>query len=203
RDKENLSDAEALLRRATQLAPDFTGAWILLGGVLHEANRNVEAIECYSKACALEPENAFAWGALGNAYAFSGWPHKAVEAYRRSVELDPNAPTMQMGYAHVLKTLGQQDASLAAYRAAIRAKPDFGEVYWSMVNLKVFRFEDHEVAAMEEQVQREDLSPSADVHFRFALGKAWEDRGDYDKAWHWYDTANRRQRMQVSHDPQD
>jgi tetratricopeptide (TPR) repeat protein len=201
RDKENLSDAEALLRRATQVAPDFTGAWILLGGVLHEQKRNVEAIECYRKACALEPENAFAWGALGNAYAFSGWPHKAVEAYRRSVELDPNAPAMQMGYAHVLKTLGNQEASLAAYRAAIRAKPDFGEVYWSMANLKVFRFEDHEVAAMEEQLRRDDLSATADIHFRFALGKAYEDRGDYDRAWHWYDSGNRRQRMQVAHDP--
>lgn len=201
RDKENLSDAEALLRRATQVAPDFTGAWILLGGVLHEQKRNVEAIECYRKACTIEPDNAFAWGALGNAFAFAGWPHKAVEAYAKSVELDPGSPAMQMGYAHVLKTLGHQDASLAAYRAAIRAKPDFGEAYWSMANLKVFRFEDREVEAMEEQVRRDDLAPSADIHFRFALGKAYEDRGDYDRAWHFYTTANQRQRMQVAHDP--
>ncbi len=201
RDKENLSDAEALLRRATQVAPDFTGAWILLGGVLHEAKRNLEAIDCYRKACDLEPGNAFAWGALGNALAFSGHPQEAVKAYAKSVELDPDAPAMQMGYAHVLKTLGNQEASLAAYRAAIRVKPDFGEVYWSMANLKVFRFADHEVAAMEQQVARDDLPPAADIHFRFALGKACEDRGEYDRAWHWYETANQRQRMQVAHDP--
>ena len=52
-----------------------------------------------------------------------------------------------------------------------------------MANLKVFRFEPAEVAAMEEQLKREDLSESADVHFRFALGKAYEDAGDYDRAW--------------------
>jgi tetratricopeptide (TPR) repeat protein len=110
---------------------------------------------------------------------------------------------MQMGYAHVLKTLGNQAGSLAAYRAAIKAKPDFGEAYWSMANLKVFRFEEAEVAAMEEQVQRDDLSTSADIHFRFALGKAFEDKGDYDTAWKYYDSGNKRQRMQVSHDPQE
>ena len=54
-----------------------------------------------------------------------------------------------MSYAHVLKTLGRQAEALREYRAAIALKPDFGEVYWSMANLKVFRFEPEEVAAME------------------------------------------------------
>jgi hypothetical protein len=54
---------------------------------------------------------------------------------------------------------------------------------------------------MQEQVQRDDLSPSADVHFRFALGKAFEDAGDYDRAWEFYHTGNERQRPLVSYDP--
>lgn len=203
RDKENLSDAEAMLRRATQIAPDFTTAWLLLGAVLHERSRNMETIECYQRAVQLEPENAGAWGALGNAYGFAGYPEKGAEAYAKSVALDPDLPAMQMGYAHVLKSLGDQAGALHAYRAAIRAKPDFGEVYWSMANLKVFTFEEAEVAAMEEQLDRDDLTESADIHFRFALGKAYEDKRDYDSAWRYYDSGNKRQRMQVSHDPQE
>ena len=54
---------------------------------------------------------------------------------------------------------------------------------------------------MEEQLKRDDLTDSAEIHFRFALGKAWEDRGDYDRAWHYYDTGNQKQRKQVFHDP--
>jgi tetratricopeptide (TPR) repeat protein len=203
RDKENLGDAEALLRRATQIAPDFTTAWLMLGSVLHERGRNVEAIDCFRQAVQLDPDNAGAWGALGNAYGFAGYPERAAEAYAKSVTLNPDMPAMQMGYAHVLKALGDQAAALSAYRAAIRSKPDFGEVYWSMANLKVFTFEEAEVAAMEEQLKRDDLTASADIHFRFALGKAYEDKRDYDRAWHYYDTGNKRQRMEVSHDPQE
>lgn len=202
RDKEHLSDAEAMLRRATQIAPDFTTAWLMLGAVLHERNRSMETIDCYRRAVQLEPDNAGAWGALGNAYGFAGYPEKGAEAYAKSVALDPNLPAMQMGYAHVLKSLGDQAGALCAYRAAIRAKPDFGEVYWSMANLKIFTFEEAEVAAMEEQLKRDDLTGSADIHFRFALGKAYEDKRDYDSAWRHYDSGNKRQRMQVSHDPQ-
>jgi tetratricopeptide (TPR) repeat protein len=203
RDKTNLSDAEALLRRATQVAPDYTGAWMLLGAVLHEKSRHMDSVEAFRKAAVLEPENATVWSALGNAYAYASYPARSIEAYEKSLSLDPDAPGTQMGYAHVLKTMGDQQGALQAYRAAIKGKPDFGEVYWSMANLKVFRFEDDEVAAMEAQLQRDDLSSSAEVHFRFALAKALEDKQDYDSAWHYYHTGNQKQRMQVSHDPQE
>ena len=54
---------------------------------------------------------------------------------------------------------------------------------------------------MEAQLERDDLSASADIHFRFALGKAYEDRGDYDRAWHYYHSGNQRQRGAVRFDP--
>jgi tetratricopeptide (TPR) repeat protein len=200
-DDKRLSDIEALLRRATQLAPGQVPVWILLGMLLHESDRPEEAIACYQRVVDLEPGNASAWSGLGADFAQIGDMEKSGAAYARSVVLQPGLPGIHMSYAHVLKALGHQQEALREYRAAIALKPDFGEVYWSMANLKVFRFETSEVAAMQEQVQREDLSPSADVHFRFALGKAFEDAGDFDRAWEAYHTGNQRQRQQVSYDP--
>jgi tetratricopeptide (TPR) repeat protein len=115
--------------------------------------------------------------------------------------LQPDLPGTHMSLAHELKTLGQQADALREYRAAIALKPDFGEAYWSMANLKVFRFEPAEVAAMEQQLKRDDLSEGTNVHFRFALGKAYEDAGDYDRAWDYYESGNQRQRPLVSYDP--
>lgn len=199
-DKERMDDAEALLRRVVEIAPDFALAWINLGMVLVERTKVMDAIHAYGEAARLEPKNPAAWGGLGNAYAVANYQDKGAQAYAKAVELSPANPTLQMGYAHILKTLGDQDASLKAYRAAIAAKPDFGEVYWSMANLKIFRFEDEEVEAMEQQLENEALSDSAEVHFRFALGKAYEDEKQYDRAWHYYHSGNQKQRMLVSHD---
>lgn len=201
RDEDRVSDAEALLRRATALAPDFTAAWTMLGGMMHQANRYRDAIDCFRTAVSLEPDNAAAWGGLANAYGHAGEAEKAIDAFSRSIALKPDVAGVHMGYGHVLKTVGDQTRALEAYREAIRLKPDYGEVYWSMANLKVFRFEDYEVAAMQEQVARTDLSEAADIHFQFALGKAFEDQEDYAAAWHYYETGNQRQRKRVSHDP--
>jgi tetratricopeptide (TPR) repeat protein len=202
-DKENLDDSEALLRRATQITPDYVAAWLLLGTVLLERSKFLDAIKAYREATAVAPDNADAWSGLGNAHARASEPDESARAFERAIELQPDSPGAQMGYAHTLKTLGDQAGALVAYRAAIRAKPDFGEVYWSMANLKVFRFDAEEVAAMEEQMARDDLNESAEIHFRFALGKACEDLKDYDRAWHYYPSGNQQQRMLVKHDPVD
>ena len=199
-DKERMDDAEALLRRVVEMAPDFVVAWINLGMVLVERNKLLDAIDAYQQATRLAPDNPIAWGGLGNAYAVANYQEKGGQAYARAVSLSPENPTLQMGYAHILKTIGDQEGSLRAYRAAIAAKPDFGEVYWSMANLKIFNFEEEEVAAMEQQLERGELEESSEIHFRFALGKALEDKKDYDRAWHYYHTGNQKQRMLVSHD---
>jgi tetratricopeptide (TPR) repeat protein len=199
-EKERMDDAEALLRRVVEIAPDYVAGWITLGLVQVERAKLLDAIESYRQATRLSPDNPAAWGGLGNAYAVANYQDKGAEAYARAVNLNPGAPNLQMGYAHILKTLGDQEGSLKAYRAAIAAKPDFGEVYWSMANLKIFNFEDEEVAAMENQLEDGNLDDSAEIHFRFSLGKAYEDQNDHDRAWHYYHSGNQKQRMQVSYD---
>ena len=203
KDDTRLDDAEALLRRATQLAPSYTGVWLILGALLLERYKFVDAITAYEKATILEPKNAEAWGGLGSAYSRAMYSDKSVQALARSVALQPNAPGVQSTYAHELKTIGDQAGALLAFRAAIKAKPSFGEAYWSMANLKVFKFEADEVSEMVQQLERDDLTESEDIHFRFALGKAFEDEKDYDNAWHYYHTGNQRQRMTVTHEPVD
>ncbi len=198
-----LRDAEALLQRATQLAPDFAMAWLDLGHAFKKRGKRMEAIEAFRHATVLEPGNGFAWEKLASMTASAGYPEQAAEAFRKAIAISPNTAGFHLGFGHTLKTLGDQPASLRAYREAIRLRPEFGEVYWSMANLKIFTFEDAEVEAMEDQLENVDLKEVTDVHFRFALGKAYEDRKEYDKAWAYYQSGNERQRPLVEYDPVD
>ena len=199
--EERLDDAEALLRRATKLADDFTSAWLALGDLLMKMNRNLESIAAYQKATELEPDNKRTWAGLGAAYGRAMYPEKAVKAYEKAIAIDDKQPGILSSYAWELKTLGDQAAALKAYRRAVKVKPSFGQTYWSMANLKIFNFEDEEIEGMLEQVERDDLTDVEDIHFRFALGKAMEDKKDYEQAWHFYHSGNQRQRMTVEYDP--
>jgi tetratricopeptide (TPR) repeat protein len=199
--EKKLEDAEALLRRAVELAPEYAGAWLILGALLNERNKYVDTIEAYKTAAKLEPRNPEAWTGLGNAYSMAMYPDEAVSAYEKAIALNPKSPDAQAGYGHALKTVGDQPAALAAFRASVAARPAFGHVYWSMANLKIFKFEDQEVDNMLAQFDNDKLTEEGDIHLRFALGKAFEDKKDYNQAWHYYHTGNQRQRMTVTHDP--
>ena len=200
-EKNQLADAEAWLRRAVAIAPDFLSAWLTLGALLMDFNKEGEAALAYQEAVRLAPSDARPWSGLGSAFARTGDTERSAECYGKAIELQPRSANLHMSFAHSLKTLGQQDAAVDAYRRAIKARPQFGEAYWSLANLKVFRFSEAELDAMRAQLEGNELSDSEEVHFRFALGKAFEDRGDYDEAWHYYHTGNQRQRPLVTHDP--
>ncbi len=199
--KKGIGDAEALLRRATQQDADFAAAWLTLGDLLMEIKKFMDAIAAFDKVTKLDPKSAEAWSGLGNAYGRAMYPEKAVKAYERAIEISGDVPSTLSSYAWELKTIGDQDAALTAYRRAIKAKPRFGPAYWSMANLKIFHFTDEEIEVMLHQVERDDLTEIEDIHFRFALGKAMEDKKDYERAWHFYDTGNQRQRMTVEYEP--
>ena len=201
--KIHVGDAEALLRKASQLAPDYKEVLMLLGTALMERQKYKDAVVQYKRLIELDPDDDGAWAGLGQAYARSDRTEEAEKALAKSIELNPDVAVVQMSQGHILKTLGLQDEALVHYRNAIRLKPGFGEVYWSMANLKIFKFEDAEVEAMEQQLKKPGIHDSVDAHFRFALGKAYEDKQDYDKAWYYYDTGNKKQRSLVQHDPME
>lgn len=198
---KNLLDAEALLRRATDIAPDFMKARLELGELLLARHDFIKAIDCYKEATVIDGRILEAWRGLGNAYSMAGYPEKGRAAFEHALNLNPMAPAIQMGYGHILKTLGEQAKAVEAYREAIKLKPDAGEAYWSMANLKTFKFDEVEVEAMETQLLSDNLGDVSKTHFCFSLGKAFEDKTDYDKAWEYYHTGNQINRMLVSHDP--
>ena len=200
-ENKKLNDAEALLRRATEIAPDFKQAIASLGRLLLDNGKWSDAIQAYEKLIEIEPTDDKAWAGLGRSLSLAGQVEKAVTAYEKSLALNSASPNVHMAYAHSLKTVGNQKEALVEYRESIKLRPELGESYWSMANLKVFQFEASEIEAMEFQIKSSELSDSARIHFLFSLGKAYEDKKDFNQAWNYYELGNNVQRGLLSYDP--
>jgi len=102
----------------------------------------------------------------------------------------PQQPKIWMSYGHSLKTQGRLPESIAAYRRAIALEPTLGEIYWSLANLKTFRFEHEDMTAMRAALASSTLSDDDRLHFEFALGKALEDAGEYQQSFGHYSQGN-------------
>ena len=65
---------------------------------------------------------------------------ESVALYRAVLADYPKQPRVWMSLGHALKTAGQTAACIEAYRRCLELMPRFGEVWWSLANLKTFRF---------------------------------------------------------------
>ncbi|MEO8017212.1 MAG: sulfotransferase, partial [Pseudomonadota bacterium] len=128
---------------------------------------------------------------------------KSIAQYRAVLADYPAQPRIWMSLGHALKTAGQNAQSIDAYRRCIALTPRFGEVWWSLANLKTYRFSTDDIATMRAQLERTDLINDDRFHFNFALGKALEDAGDYAESFAAYARGNALRRKLTRYDAEE
>jgi tetratricopeptide (TPR) repeat protein len=198
---ERWGRAERLLLRVLKLAPAFHDARLDLSRVYKQQDRLDDAVRCAAEAVDGNPRNPNAHYLHASMLALAGRHEEALAAYRRALGINPRHTAAWVGMGHLLKTLGRRDEGIEAYRRAIEQRPNFGEVYWSLANLKTFRFTAAEIADIERRLAEEPLDDDARVHFLFTLGKALEDQGEHARAFARYAEACALQRPRVAYDP--
>ena len=184
---EQFGQAEKLLQRAVGIAPDFLPAWIDLSRTQLERLDIPAALASIERAADQGPRSAQVQIQKANVQARSGRHQEAIETYRRAIELNPESMAGFLGLGNTLKTIGRQSEAIDAYRRATSLRPEVSEAWWSLSNLKTFRFDDRECEAMERQLDRPGLPDEARVQFCFALAKALEDRSEFSRAFELYE----------------
>lgn len=183
-------DAEKLLARALELAPGFVAARNNYASVLYRNSKPQEAIAQTDLLLGQDPRNPGYKAIKAAALSLVGEYEQAIELFGQLLKNHPDQPKAWMSFGHVLKTTGRQAESIAAYRKSIVQRPSLGEAYWSLANLKTFRFTPDDIAAMRAQLARTDIDDEDRFHLDFALGKALEDAGDYAASFEHYTKAN-------------
>ncbi len=192
-----LDDAEFLLETAVMLEPDNLQLRLDFIDTLRRKQKFEKAYEEAEALHQREPDNPLFQSRLAIESVQMGQYERAFELFDAVLGKLPNDYATLTSKGHGLKTTGAQDEAVASYRAAIATKPDHGDAYYALANLKTYRFDDAELARMQEQVARPDLAFMDRVHLSFALGKALEDQGDYEASFAHYEEGNRLKRAQT------
>ncbi len=193
-------DAEGLLVRCLELAPGFTPARHNLAIVLYRQTKAALALAEIETLLAADAANPSYRNLQAAALSQLGEYARAIEVYEPLLADYPIQPKGWMSYGHALKTLGRQDDAIAAYRQALDQLPSLGEAWWSLANLKTFRFSDADLAAMRSQLARRDIADEDRFHLEFSLGKALEDRAEYEASFASYAAANALRKQTLDYD---
>jgi tetratricopeptide (TPR) repeat protein len=187
-------DAEALLERCLELSPSFSAARHNYALILHRQARDAQALPQIERLLAEEPRNPGYRNLKAAVLASLGNYTESVGVYEAVLRDYPQQPRVWMSYGHALKTAGRRADSIAAYRRSIALMPTLGEAFWSLANLKTFRFSPEDTARMRAALQSGTLEPDDRLHFHYALGKALEDGGNYAESFINYEAAGKIRR---------
>ena len=193
-------DAIHLLERCLELAPDFHLARQNYALALSRRQRHDESVEQMDRLLEVEPDNPQYRLTRASFLVQKGDHAEALEVYEDLVAKYPNQASAQMNFAHTLKAVGRIEEAINAYRQSVRLRPSTGEVYWSLANLKTYTFNDAEIAAMRREILPEGGDPDDQAHMLFALGKALEDRGEYEESFTCYAKGNAIRSAHHRHD---
>ncbi|HWJ36571.1 MAG TPA: sulfotransferase [Steroidobacteraceae bacterium] len=198
---EVFDDAEFLLESVLELAPDYHAARQDYAVVLAERHRHVEALEHIRRLLGVEPRNSTFRTLEGNALVGIGEHEAAIKIFDELRTEMPASPTLHLAIAHAHKTVGRQQEAIESYRRAAAVRPSFGDAYWSMANLKTYRFTDQEIAQMRVQEAAHTTHLVDRYHLCFALGKALEDGAEFTESLHFYERGNALKKDEIRYDP--
>ncbi len=193
-------DSERLLARALAIAPAFDAARFNHALVLHRQSKTEAAVVEVDRLLAANPGHPGYRNLKAAMMARLGEYQAAIDIYTALLAEHPDNPRGHMSFGHALKTVGRRAECEAAYRAAVARAPFLGEAWWSLANLKTFRFTDGDIAAIRGALGRPDIAVDDRLHLEFALGKALEDRGAFESSFRHYAAGNKLRRAQVKWD---
>jgi tetratricopeptide (TPR) repeat protein len=197
-----LDDAELLLEGVLGLAPDYLAARYEYAIVLLKRNKHVLALEQMEQLLKIDPNNRVYRTTYASVCAGFGDVERALPLYRELVLEQPNDFELHLSIGHVLKTLGRPQEAIEAYRAATAVRVGYGEAYWSLADMKTYRFTDEELARMRAEQAAPTLRLADQYHLCFALGKALEDREQYAESMVFYERGNALKKTECRYRPE-
>ena len=200
--RDELIEAELLLEVALKLTPNYLAARLDHVSVLIDEQKYLHAREEIENLLKLEPGNNYYLSLCAAACVGLGEHERAISLYRQLLATSPSSADLHVSLGHALKTVGRQKEAIKSYQLAATLRPSFGDAWWSLANLKTYRFSQSEIERMLAQEASPAGHPVDRYHLCFALGKAFEDREEYAESWQFYERGNALKRAESHYHPE-
>jgi tetratricopeptide (TPR) repeat protein len=198
--RENYAEAERLLGECLRLAPGYSRARFDLARLLYAQQKAQPMLPLLERLLVLEPDSLSYRRLQAAAYGILGQNDRSAQILSALLAEFPRSELVWLLHGHAMRAAGRLEEAIAAYRRSAELKSEFGDAWFSLANLKTFRFTAPDIAAMRSQLAREELRDNDRLLFEFSLGKALEDAGDFANSFAHYARGNALRRAAVQYD---
>ena len=183
-------DSEFLLESCLMFDKDNFDVALDYIDVLIKRQKYAKALEEAEKLYTKDKDNLRFMIAYAVTLQQTNKQEEALELYNKILNIDKKNPEILVSKGHLQKTFGDLKGSIDSYKKSYKIDQYYGDAYWSLANLKTYEFNDEEIMQLEKMTQDEFINDNEKIYMSFALGKAFEDRGEYEKSFTNYQNGN-------------
>lgn len=171
--------------------------------ILKEAERLPEALAAAEAAVEAAPEYADAHYALGSVLREMGRPEAALAAYAKAAQLPgTKVEDALIGQATLYMEQGDKAHSEAFFQRTVERFPQSVSAWYNWADLHRFTPDDPLIPQLTALLEAEaELLPKDRTLLHFALGKAYLDAGDPERAFAHLHQGNTLKRQTFTYDP--
>jgi tetratricopeptide (TPR) repeat protein len=169
-----------------------------LGMALAGANLLERADAVFAEAAAVDPSSVRVAYNRGNFFRDAGRLEDAIASYQQVLATEPQHASAANNLGNVLLQLGREEQAEAAYLKALIAEPDCALTHRNLSGVHHYHAEDPLIGVMEGQLTA-TINERDRMYLNFALSKALEDCGQFDKAFERLVQANAIQKKLLSY----
>ena len=189
------SAAELEFRRAIELKADFADANFNLGNVLRWRGDFAESETSLRRAVKKDPRNVDALVGLGHTLSALDRVGDARACFEKALRMKPRMASALCGLGWLASMEGRFGDAEKLYRSALETDPLFSEARASLVNVRRMTAADREWLEETERLLARGVPPLEQATLRFAMGKYFNDLGDYPRAFGQYKQANELRKL--------
>ena len=180
----------SILASCAETKPDDVAIGVEYANALLASNMHGKALEECERLLKLSPQDLDIYEIKAAALTKSGRFDEATAVYRKLVIEHEQQALCLLRLGDVLKIVGEADEAIDCYKKAITLEPLSGEAWWNLANLKTYFFTEHDMELMKSLRDDINITDLNKTLIHFALGKALEDREQFDESFQHYEIAN-------------
>jgi tetratricopeptide (TPR) repeat protein len=186
--------AGQFLRQAIEIKPDNPNALSNLGTLLLWMGDLAEAENLLRWALKLKPNHLAAQNSLGHVFTFLGSLRDARARFQKVLKASPRHADATYGIGQIAKMEGRFDEAESMFLRALEVKPNMSAPLAALAGIRKMKASDRTWLDSAQKIAASGVAPLEEAELRFAIGKYWDDIGDFARAFENYRRANELQR---------
>jgi tetratricopeptide (TPR) repeat protein len=198
---DRIDEALRMLGQALEIDSRDVATLVHVARLQSKKGNHQQAEQACRHALAIDPRNAAAHAMLGEVLHDNDRFTEALASFEAALAIDPELWDTHNLYGVCLKSVGRMEDARQQFRKSLEINPEGLGCYSNLADLEKFTPDNPHFQAMERIMgEADDPMSERYMALHFALGKAYDDIGDYQKAIEHFAAGATTKRAKLDYD---